>query len=344
MTVLQEKMSSNKITNYAYLIGRIRGLERGVLNNRLLENALKAEDLEQTLRVLTELPYLSEVFQNVAKNPPAIDRALTDHFWGTLNEIATNRYGTDIANFFQLTFDFNDLKLIVKRHLAKSGSDKEYPSTFDWKRALRYVAGESSEYLNDVYRYALNDALAGYENTHHVQQVDHVLDRAYLEEVKRIADANESKVIKNWLIAYIIFAYLRAAFRARFQQSKIDWFRSIYFENPYIRFEDLAEIINGPEEKVVEIIVHQGFHELLPHEGEYRNDPYSLSEIERNMDNYLMRFIRPYRIQAFGPEPVFGFLYAKMTDIRNLRILLHGKYFGIDETGLRNKLRECYYE
>jgi len=344
MTALQEKTWSGNVTAYAYIVGRIRGLERGLLSNHLLENALKTEDLEQALRILSELPYLNEVLQNASKNPPSIDRALTEHFWQTLSEIIQNQPIAPIAAFFQMIFDFNDLKLIIKRHLSKSSSEKEYPASFEWKRALRFVAGERNEYLSDVYRRAIDDALIGYENTHNAQQVENLLDRAFLVEVKSLSDRCESRVIKNWLIAYFIFAYFRAAFRAKFQQTKIDLFRSIYSENSTIRFEDLSEIITGGDEKGAEIIIHHGFRQLLPHEGEFQNNPNFLSEIEKNMDNDLMRIIRPYRIQAFGPEPVFGFLYAKMTDVRNLRILLHGKYFNISESGIKSKLRECYYE
>jgi V/A-type H+-transporting ATPase subunit C len=344
MTTLQKKNCPVNATAYTYIIGRIRALERGLLNNRLLENALKAEDLEQSIRILSELPYVNEVIQNAAKNPNALDRALTEHFWDTLNEILKDQAIAPIGILFQMIYDFNDLKLIIKRHLAKSPNDTEYPASFEWKRALRFVTGERNEYLDDVYRKAIDDTLAGYENVHNVQVIENSIDRAFLMEVKSLADNCESRVIKNWLIAYFMFAYLRSALRAKFQQTKIDLFRSIYWENPYIRFEDLAEIVTGADEKVIETIIHLGFRELLPHDVEYKNDPRFLSEMEKNMDNYLMKFLRPYRIQAFGPEPVFGFLYAKFTDVRNLRIILHGKYFQINEIEIKSKLRECYYE
>jgi len=77
MTTLQKKKCPANAISYTYIIGRVRVLERGVLNNHLLENALKSEDLEQALRVLSELPYINEVLQNTAKNPNAIDQALT---------------------------------------------------------------------------------------------------------------------------------------------------------------------------------------------------------------------------------------------------------------------------
>ncbi|MEI6158089.1 MAG: V-type ATPase subunit, partial [Atribacterota bacterium] len=250
----------------------------------------------------------------------------------------------NLSLFFQYSFDFNDIKLIIKRHIAKKASGREYPGTFDWKKVSHFVSGETGEHLSDVYRRAIEETLAVYESTHHVQIVELVLDRVYLQEVMNMAEISDSPVIKNWLIAFFMFTFFRSAFRAKYQESKFELYRAIYFKNPYLSLEDLSDIITGPDEKIGEVLVHSGMKNILLGEGEYRNDPYYLAEIEKNMDNYLMRFIRPYRTLTFGPEPVFGFLYAKSIDIKNLRILLHGKYFGIGENELRNKLRECYYE
>jgi len=87
-----------------------------------------------------------------------------------------------------------------------------------------------------------------------------------------------------------------------------------------------------------------GLSSVLPDQGVFQDDPYYLATMEKIMDNYLLSMLRPYQLNAFGPEPVFGFLFAKNIDIKNLRIVLHGKYFEMDERDLRDKVRECYYE
>jgi len=344
MTDLLDKNKPFLSTKYAYLVGRIRMLERGILTTTILENAIKAEDLEQSLRIISEQSYLSEVFQNITKNPPALDNALLQHWWQTLNDISQNKLGLEISTFFRMSLDFNDIKLILKRHLSKEMGGKEYPSTFEWKKVNRYISGETGEYLSEVYKKAIDEALAVYESTHQVQSIEIVLDRIFLNETLKYALICESKVIKNWLMAYVILSLLRAAFRARYQKTKIEYFKIIYLDNPYLNYEDLRQIITEPEDKVTEIIKNLGYASIILPNEEFKSDPIYLSEIEKEMDNYLMRVIRSYRMQAFGPEPVFGFLYAKMTDIRNLRIILHGKYFQINENEIKSKLRECYYE
>ncbi len=67
-----------------------------------------------------------------------------------------------------------------------------------------------------------------------------------------------------------------------------------------------------------------------------------LAEIERNMDNYLLDFIRSYRWKAFGPSRFL--ISRKSIDVKNLRLVLEGKYFGLESEKIKSKLRECYYE
>ncbi len=170
------------------------------------------------------------------------------------------------------------------------------------------------------------------------------MDRFYLQEIYRIAVTMESEPLKNWLFAFVTFAYVKAALRARCQGKKPEAVRFMYFANPLIAQDTFLRLVELPVEKIPEDIDDFGFAFLLPQGIPFRDDSYYVAEIEKNMDNYLMRFARSFRSPVFGPEPVFGFLFAKGVDVKNLRIVLEGKYFSFLQEELRNKVRECYYE
>lgn len=67
-----------------------------------------------------------------------------------------------------------------------------------------------------------------------------------------------------------------------------------------------------------------------------------LSKWERRCDNALMGFLRKARYQALGPEPVFGYLYGRETEVRNLRVILAGKASGVPAQEILERLREPY--
>ena len=338
------KPSGSGDTRYAYLVGRVRALERGLLTQRTLENLLRSENLEQALRGVAEIPYWGDVFQNVPPRIYDIDKALVSHYWQTIQEINSHSPGDEIARFFIWPFDFSEMKLILKYRLAGKTLEETYPTTLNLVRVNRFLGGETREYLPDLWIKAINDSLEAYENFRVIQAVEMVLDRHYLEQVYLLAQEMESRVLKNWLLAFVLLAYFRAVFRARYQERKGELMRLLYFPQPLFPEEKFIEMLSAPAEKVAEEVDNFGFDFLLPEKGIFRDDPSYLAEIERNMDNYLLDFIRSYRWKAFGPEPVFGFLWAQSIDVKNLRLVLEGKYFGLESEKIKSKLRECYYE
>jgi|GEM_PF-533100 len=341
---LRRPASGSGDTRYAYLVGRVRELERGLLSQRTLETLLRSENLEQALRGVAEIPYWGEAFQNVPSRTYDIDRVLVTHYWQNIQEIASHSPGDKIARFFIWPFDFSEVKLILKHRLVGKTLEDTYPTTLDVVKVNRFLGGETREYLSDLWIKAITDSLEAYENYRVIQVVEIVLDRYYLEQVYLLAQEMESKVLKNWLLAFVLLAYFRAIFRARYQQRKGELVRLLFFPQPLFPEGKLIEMLNASPEKVAEEVSNFGFDFLLPEKGVFRDDPSYLAEIEKNMDNYLLDFIRSYRWEAFGPEPVFGFLWAQGIDVKNLRLILEGKYFGLENEKIKNKLRECYYE
>ncbi len=344
MNVDLEKPKSNEDTDYAYLLGRVRALERGLLTQRTLESLLRSESLDQALRGVMEIPYWGEVFQNVPPRIYDIDKTLMTHYWQTIQEIGNYPPGDRVAHFFNLLFDFNQVKLVLKYWLAGRTLEETYPTTLDLGKVDKFLGGESGEYLPDFWGEAITDSLEAYENHRLIQVVELVLDRYYLEQVYLLAQKTKSKALKNWFLVFVTFAYFRAVFRARYQERKAEIVHLLYFSQPLFPEEKLLEMLGVPAERVAEEIGNFGFDFLLPEKGIFRDDPSYLAEIEKNMDNYLLSFIRSYRWETFGPEPVFGFLWAQGIDVKNLRLVLEGKYFGLESEKIKNKLRECYYE
>ncbi|HPT62730.1 MAG TPA: V-type ATPase subunit [Candidatus Atribacteria bacterium] len=344
MNVDLEKPKSSEDTSYAYLVGRVRALERGLLTQRTLENLLRSENLDQALRGVAEIPYWGEVFQNVSPRIYDIDKTLMTHYWQTVQEIASYPPGDKIAHFFNLSFDFNQIKLVLKYWLAGKTPEETYPTTLDLGKVEKFLGGEAREYLPAFWSEAITDSLEAYENYRLIQVVELVLDRYYLEQVYILAKNTESKALKNWFLVFITFAYFRAIFRARYQGRKAEIVHLLYFSQSLFPEEKFIEMLSAPAEKVAEEVDNFGFDFLLPEKGIFRDDPSYLAEIERNMDNYLLDFIRSYRWKTFGPEPVFGFLWAQSIDVKNLRLVLEGKYFGLESEKIKSKLRECYYE
>jgi len=239
MNVDLEKPKSSEDTSYAYLVGRVRALERGLLTQRTLENLLRSENLDQALRGVEEITYWGEVFQNFSPRIYDIDKTLMTHYWQTVQEIASYPPGDKIAHFFNLSFDFNQIKLVLKYWLAGKTPEETYPTTLDLGKVEKFLGGEAREYLPAFWSEAITDSLEAYENYRLIQVVELVLDRYYLEQVYILAKNTESKALKNWFLVFITFAYFRAIFRARYQGRKAEIVHLLTFLNRFFPKKNL---------------------------------------------------------------------------------------------------------
>lgn len=68
----------------------------------------------------------------------------------------------------------------------------------------------------------------------------------------------------------------------------------------------------------------------------------SLTKWERACDNALMGVVRSARYYSIGPEPVFGYLFAKESEVKNLRVILSGKQSDLPAQEIAERLREPY--
>lgn len=68
----------------------------------------------------------------------------------------------------------------------------------------------------------------------------------------------------------------------------------------------------------------------------------NLDVSEKKLDDYLMDKIKLFKINPFGMESILGFLYAKETEIKNIRIILAGKINNIENNMILERLREGY--
>ena len=68
----------------------------------------------------------------------------------------------------------------------------------------------------------------------------------------------------------------------------------------------------------------------------------TMSEFERQKDNYFMELVKDVKKVTYGPEVLFAYLYARETEIKNIRMILISKLNSTDTNSIRERLRETY--
>ena len=68
----------------------------------------------------------------------------------------------------------------------------------------------------------------------------------------------------------------------------------------------------------------------------------SLSAFECWCDSFLIRRLQPQRYNPFTIGPLAGYLLARESEIKSVRLILSAKRNGLAEQTIRERLRECY--
>jgi V/A-type H+-transporting ATPase subunit C len=67
-----------------------------------------------------------------------------------------------------------------------------------------------------------------------------------------------------------------------------------------------------------------------------------ISGFELKVTNHLTKLSRDGKMQTAGPERVFAFLVGLQAEIQNMKLVVNGRLNRIDQTLLRQRLREGY--
>ena len=67
-----------------------------------------------------------------------------------------------------------------------------------------------------------------------------------------------------------------------------------------------------------------------------------ISGFELKVTNHLTQIARDGKMQTAGPERVFAFLVGLQAEIQNMKLVVNGRLNRIDQTLLRQRLREGY--
>ena len=140
-------------------------------------------------------------------------------------------------------------------------------------------------------------------------------------------------------------------FLAGYLSRRIDWINIILFLRlrEYSRREDLLKdglISYGLIPPSFYLKLYSAAAEDFPKElsryGHTLPKLTPLAQVEKQADDELIRFLKPAKYESFGYEPLLGYSLGRERELRNLRIILFGKFYNLSPERIRENIREPY--
>lgn len=315
---------------YIHAVTRIRYREMQCLRDADIEQLLACRDLDSAMRFLTEHGWVDA--------DGSVEGLLEEQkrsLWALLHELVKDERAFDL---FLCLNNFHNLKAAIKQTVFPDENANVYMKdcTVPVDLLRRTLANGEYSRLPDGMRDAAKEALVVLRETGDGQMCDAIVDRAGLVELCRIAEQSGYPLFRLYAQHATAAADIKIAVRSCRMGKPRSFLDKALAPCEFISIDRLADAAQRGMDEICACLKstrYAGAAEAL-HE--------SPSAFERCCDNMLMEAIQPQKSNYFGIEPIAAYLLAKENEIKTVRMILFGKRSGIDDSVIRERLRDMY--
>lgn len=335
-------MARIKQEDYAYAVARIRAIESKLLSQSRLERLLELSDPADAAKLLIESGYGTDQTDNrKASDFEALFSAEEEKVYNLLLEMIPDPLP---VHLFMRRHDYLNAKLILKAEFLGVDVSKNlsHMGTIKPEKLLAYITNRKLNELPDILRDAILESLESYSQTRDPQTVDLILDKASFKNM--MADARDTgepfmfELVKRLIDA----ANIRIFVRAKLLSMPKDFIKRALIEGGTIPQDKFDELSGQNVDKLFEILKTNGLDSLADELSKAMSRQEGLSEIERILDDSVIRFMKRYKYVTLGIEPVIAYLFYKETEIKNARLIVTGLVNGISQDIIKERLRLGY--
>ena len=326
-----------KKEDYLYISAALRARETRMLTREKAERMLDAPEFADSAKLLTDCGY-EDMSRMSAKE---IDEALARHRGEVFDDLAQRCPNRALVDFFRVRYDYHNAKVVLKAEAR--GVDGDYLLS-DCGRVKGAVLKEA--YLEEHYSAlpgrlgpALAEARELLARTANPQLSDFVLDRAWFDELKAMADGQQSAFLQRYVAVLADSTNLKSAVRTLRMGKNADFLRDTLLPGGRVepgRFltalsaEGLAGLFAGSE------LADAAAKGAAALEGG------KLTAFELACDNAVNRVLCEAKLTPFGEESVIAYLAAVENEVTAVRMILTGRRMGIEPQAIRERLRDLY--
>ena len=318
---------------YPYAIGRIRVIENNLFTFNQLVQLVDTKNMEDALKMLKDKGY------NVGNEAEISDfeSILTEETAKTyklLREMLDNNH---FFSVFLGELDYHNLKAILKSSISPVDhagflADGGTISPETMKKAI-----EDKNYKSLPAHMAecIEKALEAYAQSGDGQLIDIISDKATFSFMIKEADLNSDKSLGEYVRTVIDLTNIKNIMRIKKMKKSFSDFEAVLLADGSLDKDFFSKVWD----KTNPVIAFRATPYNAVCTESLQND---LSTFEKDCDNFIMAKMKSEKNDPLSLRAVSGYLYAKKTEIKNIRIILSGKVNNIDPQIIKSRLRDAY--
>lgn len=321
--------------SYEYAVGAVRARERKLLRRADLETLLSAGTVEELVRLLQDKGY------GEAGGTATVDALLSAQTQATWDYVASIAPDMSVFDCFLCQNDAHNVKLTVKgilrdipyEHLLLS------PGTLELRELRQAVADRRFDKLPEWIAAAAGTAYELVAGAEDAQLGDAVIDRAAMQQMLTAAKAVRSAWLTQHITLTVFYHNVKIALRAARIGRSADFIEQALCPCDELDLKTLKQAALAGEAELVERLSHRDVLGLPAAMEAYKVSP---SAFEKWVDDRLMAEALTCKRVTVGPEPLIGYVLARQTESKVIRIIASGIRTGQAEETIRERVRELY--
>ena len=330
-----------KDIDYKAINTLIRTYELKLLQKDDFERLLKADDLKATLDTLKATDY--EFDQEELLQTKQFNEMLMAHLADVYREIYEVAPQPQLLDLFTLRYTYHNLKVLLKDLFLESNQETLLipigSLSVDQLKTL--VSSGKNDNAHPLMVEAVRLTKEDFEERQLIEAVTVYMDTYYLRHLRAISDDLQNEDISAITDILIDLYNLTTLVRSLNQGKPRSHLHALLSSSGTVSKQDLIDdSINGAVSVLKKYYSSKVYGSKL--EVVIEDNKINTLKLDKIMDELISEIVSEGIYKAFGPMPLLGYIYAKETEITNLRLLLVGKDNQIDETILRERMRTIY--
>lgn len=324
-------MSKNKI--YPFAVASVRSMENKLVSTQKLMQMAEAKSPDEALRVLADTAYGKYQITNVHD----FEKMIKLHMEETYGQVAGLIPTEPFIDIFLFKNDYHNIKVLIKEEVSKvNGKDFFMDGgTIPLEKLRKCFRERNYVELTNINGAAIDHAIATYAKTRLARYIDTILDRACFESMMLAAQKLENAYVLKYVSILADTTNLKTFLRMKKSGREAEVLKEAlvpggtlseeFFATAFRSESYLAQFKGTSYGSLCEQYMEQGF-----------------TTFEKACDDYLMAFIKDAKYKSLTPEPIVGYIFAKETEAKCIRIIMTCKIHGIDADIIKERVREAY--
>ena len=327
---------------YLDIIPKIRVYEKRLIDNVKFNRMLDLENIDEVFKFLSETVYGENISDDI--NIYNYEQVLSLEFgrlFKSLKDIFDNK---ELINIFLKKYKYNNIKLMLKAKLLNVDLGDILFNIEDFDNEFIYTAIKTENYssLPDEIGDLVKKTLKDFEENKDPQRIDILIDKIMFGELLKESKNINSDFLTKYIQILIDVFNVKTLFRIKKLNLNRALFDDVIVAGGNIALSNLKMIFSEPKENILNRFSMTNMYKYIKEGLENYVNSDDLNILDKELDDYLMEYLKNAKIITIGLAPIIGYINAKENEIKNIRIVLVGKINNVDSDSIKRRLRKNY--